>query len=88
MKRTIIGLSLIALSLLFESTFHVIAGCGDTWQKYKDDTTSGSCGAYWGDVTFIDYTKHWTIFWIDGYKRDDAQAITVGQCYAGFLDNT
>lgn len=41
-----------------------------------------------GDVTFIDYTRHWRIFWTDGFERVDAQATTVGQCYSGFFDNT
>jgi hypothetical protein len=91
MKRTALGLSLLMISFCMCSIYDVLAACGDTWQQYSTESTSGSCGYYWRDVTFIDYTQHWRIFWTDGYERVDAQATTVGQCYTGFAgltDNT
>ena len=62
MKRTALGLTLILLSLCVSNRFDVLAGCGDTWQKYMNDTTNGSCGPMWGDVITIEYIKHWRIF--------------------------
>jgi len=54
MKRTVLGITLLMISLCATSIFDVLAACGDTWQKYKDETRSGNCGYYWGDITFID----------------------------------
>lgn len=49
MKRTILGIALLTVSICIGSIFDVLAACGDTWQKYSEDTTSGSCdGLYWG----------------------------------------
>src|SRR5215212_11888490 len=88
MKRTVLGIALVFLSLLVSNKFGVLAGCGDTWQKQSDDTTSGTCGPVWGDIRLITYVKHWRIFWVDGYERNDAQAKGIGECYSALISDT
>lgn len=66
MKRALLGIALLALSLCIENSFHGLAACGDTWQKAGDDTSSPSCAIRYDTVTLIQYTKHWKLFWVDG----------------------
>jgi hypothetical protein len=82
MKRVILGITLIIISLAEYSITHVISACGDTWQPEAPDTVT-DCGALppgtTGITTFIQ-TKHWRIFWMDGYERRDAQVTQGGEC--------
>jgi hypothetical protein len=91
MKRTALGLTLIVISLFANYIFDALASCGDTWQSEGSDTTSPSlsevCVA-WGDTDTITYTKHWRIFWIDGYERHDAKVSEQGSCHGNFFTTT
>jgi hypothetical protein len=66
---------------------YVLAGCGDTWQPDGPDTFGGSCGSA-GQLTTLTQTKHWRIFWTDGYERKDAQVQEEGQCKSGVITDT
>ena len=66
---------------------YVLAGCGDTWQSDGPDTFGGSCGSP-GQLTTLTQTKHWRIFWTDGYERRDAQVTDNGQCKGGWFSDT
>lgn len=72
MRRNIAIIALICLALtLLSGWFYVLAGCGDTWQAAGQDTYGGSCGS--ASQLTLTQTKHWRIFWTDGYERNDAQ---------------
>lgn len=85
MKKIIIITFLLIGGLI--TIRYVTANCGDTWQQYKADTTnSGKCDralpGYSADITI---TKHWRIFWTDGYERLDAQVEGKGGCKSYWL---
>ncbi|HLM55738.1 MAG TPA: hypothetical protein VK422_06375 [Pyrinomonadaceae bacterium] len=88
MKRNLIVAAVVFVSLAsLGGWVYVFALCGDRWQPAGADTFGGSCGS-WGNLTTITQTKHWRIFWLDGYERNDAQVTEQGQCKAGFFSDT
>ncbi len=86
MKLSSIFVLFVIFSLALLSSLKIFAVCGDTWQFYSADTYTGSCEA--GSVTPYDTTKHWRIFWTDGYERNDAKATGSGKCVGGYIYNT
>ena len=87
-RRYLVIAALVCLGLASLSEWvYVLAGCGDTWQPDGADTFGGTCGSA-GQITTLTKTKHWRIFWTDGYERRDAQVQEQGDCKAGFFTNT
>lgn len=73
MRKMVIVILLAAISGLI-ITRYIDANCGDTWQQYSADTSTGGCFyALPGEVVNKTQTKHWRIFWTDGYERVDFQ---------------
>ncbi len=85
-KQFITAVICVALTSL-SGWVYVIAGCGDSWQTDGPDTYAGSCGSP-GDLTTLAKTKHWRLFWTDGYERRDAQITGNGACKAGWFTDT
>ena len=87
-RRNLLIAALVCLSLASLSGWvYVLADCGDTWQQDGADTFGGACGSA-GQITTLTQTKHWRIFWTDGYERKDAQVSERGDCKAGYFTNT
>lgn len=58
-------------------------GCADTWQSNGDDTYDGDCPIVPGYTTSFTRTKHWKVFWKDGYDRS-VNVTARGECHAYF----
>jgi hypothetical protein len=87
-RRNLVMTALTCLALASLSGWvYVLAGCGDTWQPDGADTYGGTCGSA-GQLTTLTQTKHWRIFWTDGYERKDAQVSELGGCKAGYITDT
>jgi len=79
MKRTIISLLLVAISVTVISALCVFAyNCGDTWQPSGPVTFDKTCPN--GSTPVFTQTAHWRIFWVDGYERNDVLVSEKGQC--------
>ncbi len=85
MTRAIITTFLL-MSFFVSAAPDAAAACGDTWQSAGSDTFSGTCPYQAGGNYYT--TKHWRIFWTDGYDRNDAHAVGRGMCYGGIITNT
>lgn len=67
MKHTLTGV-LLLMMLAYLPSAQVYAGCKDTWSANGADTdTNWTCRGY---SQVISRTKHWKVYWLDGYERD------------------
>jgi hypothetical protein len=89
-KRTFLGLTFFTVSLFTNNIFNALANCGDTWQSHGPDTVSPTsyCPHYLDINNNLTWTKHWRIFWVDGYERFDAHVSNQGGCFGGLIFTT
>ncbi len=80
MKRLLFIFCVIVISSIFIQKIYSSINCGDTWQTYAPDTYDYDCPWGVGSVGYYTQTKHWTIFWKNNTRRDDAHAIASGGC--------
>ena len=88
MKRSLIVAVLTTAGAVVSALggIYAWAACGDTWQVHSPDTYDIDCD--YGVAKNFSQTKHWRIFWVDGYERNDAHVTSRGQCYGGIFSNS
>lgn len=84
MRRLLFIAVLVAFGSITIGAIYVLAGCGDTWQSDGADTVVNPTPSY-GQTLSVSITKHWRIFWTDGYERRDALANGSGQNYGWYF---